>query len=168
MFNRSAQEEKTLLMNISKEDKQMKKMIAITAAAVLIVCISASGATAGAARRHTIEGVMIGTGIAILGAAIYNEIHDDDRTVHVVHHGDRHPPRRVCQPPAPRNRYAYKKHHRGARGHWVIKKVWVGPKYEKRWHPGHYNHRGAWKSGRHKKFLVKEGYYKKEKVWVRD
>ncbi len=157
----------------------MKKTIAITISVIFIVCLSGSAATAGAARRHTIEGIMLGTGIAILGAAIYNEIHDD-RTPRHVYHRDQNrgykdkPHRRDTH-----NRYAHNKYDRNRghhpkfkhsnrpRGHWEIKKIWIGPVFDKKWNPGHYNRRGKWVSGSYHRFLIKEGYYQKKKIWVR-
>lgn len=148
----------------------MKRTIAITTAVLLLTAIvSITSAHAGAARRHTIEGFMIGTGVAILGAAIINELNKDTGTVE-AHAYSRHP-RTVYEKPyyhGPR-----KKHHRGHRyahrnrGHWEIEKIWIAPVYEKRWNPGHYNRRGEWVSGRYEKFVVQEGYWTTEKIWVR-
>lgn len=145
----------------------MKKIICITTAAVLFICLSATSSTAGAARRHTIEGVVIGTGIALLGAAIYNDIHRDRASDQNQHHPAFH------KPPKHENRYAKRKrHHPRHKFHrpikrWEIQRVWIAPVYEKRWNPGHYNRRGEWISGRYQNFLIREGYYTEEKVRVR-
>ena len=145
----------------------MKKITAITTAILLFVCFSTVSAHAGSARRHTVEGFMLGTGVAILSAAIINGIHHDSR-VHDTNSyagpGRRHPARYDddCRG---RNLIKFKSH--GPRGHWEIEKIWMAPVYEKRWNPGHYNRKGIWVNGRNEKFLIKEGYYWKEKVWVR-
>lgn len=145
----------------------MKKIIAITTTALLLICFSTVSAYAGSARRHTMEGIMIGTGVAILGAAIINGIHQDSRP-HYTRNYSRHDEYRHNG-----YRHNYKnKHHRkyrshSTKGYWKIEKIWIGPVYEKRWNPGHYNRRGDWISSRHEKFLVQDGYFQKNKVWVR-
>ena len=141
----------------------MQKIIAITTIALLLICFSTVSAHAD---RKTMEGFMIGTGVAILGAAIINGIHNDSR-----HHYDRSYSRHS------RHYYAgyrqgYKKgHHRKykshrPRGYWEVERIWVEPVYEKKWNPGHYNRRGNWISGRYENFLVQDGYFQEEKVWV--
>lgn len=144
----------------------MKKITALSITVLLLICFSTVSATAGAARRHTIEGILIGTGVAILGAAIIkgmaNDSHhqyNENNFRHSRHYyaGYRH---------GYKNRqYRRYKSHR-PRGYWEVERIWVGPVYEKKWNPGHYNRRGDWISGRHEKFLVQEGYFHEEKVWV--
>ncbi len=133
----------------------MKKQIAIATATILVLGLSTSFAQAGAARRHTIEGFLLGTGVTLLGAAIVNNMNRPEPVV--VRHV--HAP-----PPTPSYRYA-KRHHR--KGHWETRKVWMAPVYETRWNPGHYNKRGRWVNGRYEEFQVSKGYWKKERVWVR-
>lgn len=149
------------------EDQTMKKTIAILTCTVMMIAMSASHAAAGAARRHTLEGFALGTGFALLGAAIYHEMHKDA----VIQYQPRKktPPRQAYRQDRHRKRYADRgrraNEYRG-RGHWVVQEQWIPPVYEKRWNPGHYNRRGQWISGHYKKFLVQEGYYKKVKIWV--
>ncbi|SDU03862.1 hypothetical protein [Desulfobacula phenolica] len=143
----------------------MKKIIGITTAVVLFACLSTVSAHAGSARRHTIEGIMLGTGVAILSAAIINEINHDSKPYYKNHYakpvGNHHTKY------AYQNRYDrnFRSHYKN--GHWVIEKIWVQPVYEKKWNPGHYNRRGKWIKGRYENFLVKDGYWQKTKIWVR-
>jgi len=145
----------------------MKKIITITTAVILLVCFSNGSAHAGSARRHTLEGVMIGAGATILGAAIISELHRNSRPYYVEKHYQ----------PNKKHHAAYrydhhKTHHKKfkphrPRGHWEIEKIWIAPVYKTKWNPGHYNRRGKWVCGRYNNFLVKKGYYQKERVWVR-
>ncbi|HCY84765.1 MAG TPA: hypothetical protein DHV36_06485 [Desulfobacteraceae bacterium] len=136
----------------------MKKQIAIVTATFLIVGFTASISQAGAARRHTIEGALIGAGAVILGSAIINSMNRPERASVVV--------KEYHHPPKPRyvKRYAKKAHRKG---HWETRKTWVEPEYETRWNPGHYNRRGKWVAGRYEEFKVADGYWRKDKVWVR-
>lgn len=145
----------------------MKKTITITTAILLFVCFSTVSAHAGAARRHTVEGFMLGAGVTILSAAIINGIHRDSRGHYTKSYArpDRRHPDRYDDGCGRRNHRKIKSH--GPRGHWEIEKIWISPVYEKKWNPGHYNRRGIWVSGRHKKFMIKQGYYREEKLWVR-
>ena len=147
------------------EDKKMKKTITLIPIVLLLICFATASAHAGAARRHTIEGFMLGTGVAILSAAIYNGIHNDASPVYAGHH-----------PMDDRNyRAAYrhgKRHHKRYSsfrpvGHWETIRTWINPVYESKWNPGHYNRRGEWVDGRHENFLISDGYWQEEKVWVR-
>lgn len=138
----------------------MKKQIAILTASFIIIGLSTSFAQAGAARRHTIEGFLLGTGVTLLGTAIIHSMHDSGPVV--VKTAPRH---------HHKHRYAkhHKKHHKGYRkGHWKTRKVWVEPVYKTRRNPGHYNKRGRWIPQRRQKVLVAEGYWEKERVRVRN
>ncbi|WDP89646.1 MAG: hypothetical protein HUN04_07895 [Desulfobacter sp.] len=131
----------------------MKKQIAIVAAAFLIIGLSTASAQAGAARRHTIEGILIGTGITLLGTAIANSISHPAPERTIVHH---------------RYDARYAPHHKKhRRGHWEICRIWVKPVYTTSWHPGHYNKRGRWTPGRHQRRLAKKGHWERKRVWVR-
>ncbi|CCK79233.1 hypothetical protein [Desulfobacula toluolica] len=155
----------------------MKKIIAITTAVVLFACLSTVSAHAGSARRHTIEGFMLGTGVAILSAAIINEINHDSKPYYTNHYArsdrNHHTGYANQHRDTHQHRYAHKNRHdgnfisTGPKGHWVIEKIWKQPVYKKKWNPGHYNRRGKWINGRYKKFLVKDGYWQKTKIWVR-
>ena len=132
----------------------MKKFTITTIMLVIISLIWGPAAQAGAARRHTIEGFMLGTGAAILGTIIYNGMNREPERV-VRRHGPppRHDSFRTCR--------------RGpARGHWEMEKIWVEPVYQERWNPGHYNRRGNWIPGRNERFVVQEGYWQQRRVWV--
>jgi hypothetical protein len=136
----------------------MKKQIAIVCATIFVVGATASISQAGPARRHTIEGALIGAGAVILGSAI---IHQMSRPANA-----RVAVRQYHYPPKPRY---VKRHAKKAcrKGHLEIRKIWVEPEYETRWNPGHYNRRGKWVSSRYEAFKVADGYWRKEKIWVR-
>jgi len=141
----------------------MKKLITILTVVVLVTGLTAASSYAGAARRHTIEGIMIGTGVAILGAAIYNGMNNDRRhTTYAPAYDYNYKPRHH------KRRHHHRRHvHHGPWGHWEIEKYWVEPIYETRWNPGHYNRHGDWITGQYQKFCVRQGYWDKRKVWVR-
>ncbi len=143
----------------------MKKLIAITTSVLLMSFFSTVSAHAD---KKTVEGFMLGTGIAILGAAIFNGIHNDSTSYQYSRHRSEPPKLRHAEHRYDR-RYRHKKrfNHHGPRGYWEIERIWVDPVYEKKWNPGHYNRRGNWVSGRHEKFLVRNGFWREEKIWVR-
>ncbi|MCF6246418.1 MAG: hypothetical protein L3J69_03555 [Desulfobacula sp.] len=144
----------------------MKQIIAITTGLLMIMgIISVSAAHAGAARRHTIEGFVLGTGVALLGTAIFQEMNKDaaPRPAYTRHWPDRYEEEGFKQ-------YKYRHHRKYAertRGHWESERVWIAPVYEKRWNPGHYNRTGTWMSGRYENFVIEQGHWAKNKVWVR-
>ncbi|MDD9303727.1 MAG: hypothetical protein HUK40_15860 [Desulfobacter sp.] len=125
----------------------MKKQIAIITASFLIIAVFAGFADAGAARRHTIEGFLLGTGVTLLGTAI---VHNMNRPEPVAIRKGRHHGNRNCR-----------------KGHWETQRIWVEPVYETRWNPGHYNRRGRWICGRQERFEIAQGYWQRERVWVR-
>jgi len=146
----------------------MKKQIALAAAAVFITTLFTGFAQAGPGRHRSnhpqrpthhhdknnvLEGVVLGAGALILGTAIAQSLNSPRQTaqIHATH-----------VPTRPGHRKLHKK-----RGHWETQKIWVAPVYETRWNPAHYNARGRWVQGRHQQFLVAEGFWKKERVWVK-
>jgi len=142
----------------------MKKIIAITTSVLVLTFFSTVSAHAD---RKTVEGFMLGTGIAILGAAIYNGIHNDSP-----------PPQYIRNHPLP-DAYRYagyrydhwnknnrKYSHLGPGGHWKIQRIWIDPVYEKKWNPGHYNPIGYWVSGRYEIFQIQNGFWQEKKIWV--
>ena len=145
----------------------MKKMISITVSVLMLICLSTVSAHAD---RKTMEGFLLGTGVAILGTAIYHGLKDDPKPQYSEpaqrhdhyhyagyrHHGHRH-----------KHKHHRRHHHYGPSGHWEVERVWVEPVYEKKWNPGHYDRNGEWVSGRYERFIIKEGYYREERVWVR-
>jgi len=153
------------------EDK-MNKIITIITTVLFLVCFSAVPARAD---RKTMEGFMLGTGVAILGAAIINGMNDNDGPRYSRHHS----------PPPPDvyhiefrgghdgrydrrhdRRHDRRDHHYGPDGRWEMVRVWVEPVYERRWNPAHYNHRGEWVDGRYESFQITGGYYQDQRVWV--
>lgn len=144
----------------------MKKLIAIATLSMTIVVLSQAPARAD---RKTMEGFLLGTGAVILGSAIIKGLNCDSsrpRYSAAVHVPDRH------YPPGPQHRYNDRRHpkyagnHHRPRGHWEIEKKWVEPVYETKWNPGHYDRSGIWVSGRYEKFIVQDGYWQENKVWV--
>ena len=121
----------------------MKKRIAIAALALIVAVTGV--ATAGPARRHTMEGFVLGAGIALLGTAIIHGMAEPEPVV--VHH---HPPRH--EPPG--------------RGHWETRRVWMEPVTETRWNPGHYDRHGRWVQGRYEQVIVSDGYWSTQQIWV--
>jgi len=144
----------------------MKNVITITTAVLLLTSFSIVSAYAGAARRHTIEGFMLGTGVAILGAAIINEINNDSKPQYQRNHSRQGRYRHAGYRHSRNKRHHSKYKHHRPRGYWEIERVWIEPVYIKKWNPGHYNRRGKWISGRHEKFPVQKGYFQEKKVWV--
>nr|WP_320191040.1 hypothetical protein [uncultured Desulfobacter sp.] len=151
----------------------MKKHIALAAAAIFITSLFAGVVQAGPGRhgpdrshhhRHNhqdhhnndvLKGLVVGAGALILGTAIAQSLNRPNQPV------------RTHAAPVPPKPHYYTNHHAWKpNGHWAIKKIWVAPVYETRWNPAHYDPRGKWVRGRHQQFLVAEGYWKKEKVWV--
>jgi len=148
----------------------LKKIIAITTGLLMIMgIVSVSAANAGAARRHTIEGFMLGTGVVLLGTAIIHEMNKGDRPIHTYTHNR---PDRYENPKKNHHKqYKRSKHQRKyakrSRGHWELERLWIAPVYERKWNPGHYNRKGKRVSGRYKKFMIEQGYWSENKVWVR-
>jgi hypothetical protein len=135
----------------------MKKISALTLTLIVIACFS-TAATAGPARRHTIEGIVLGTGIAIMGTAILhgmNKGHQPclDSPKHKRHTNNRH-------------QRQYARNDNGPRGHWEIQKIWVTDKHQKRWNSGHTTSRGRWVNGRHKRVRAQRGHWQAQRVWV--
>lgn len=144
----------------------MKKFIIAITAVIFIISVSAVSASAGS-KKHHLEGFIIGTGVAILGAALINELNNDR-------------PRVVIHEPAPHWKH-HKRHHRKHHrkhydpycdwddepdGHWETRREWIPAIYEEKWNPGHYDSYGEWVTGRYERFVVQEGYWKETKVWV--
>ncbi|MBT3177091.1 MAG: hypothetical protein HOG03_08790 [Desulfobacula sp.] len=140
----------------------MKKIIATTTSVLVLTFFSTVSAHAD---KKTVEGFMLGTGIAILSAAIYNGIQKDSAPQYKQKHS-RHDKYSHSGRYEQRNNNQKKYYHKKPRGSWTIEKIWVDPIYEKKWNPAHYNHRGKWVSGRHEKFLVQNGFWQEKKIWV--
>nr|WP_321402794.1 hypothetical protein [uncultured Desulfobacter sp.] len=145
----------------------MKKQIALAAAAIFITTLFIGFAQAGPGRyqsshphrqtqthhhdtNNVLEGVVLGAGALILGTAIAQSLSNPCQPAQV---------HATAVPPRPNHR---------KKGHWETQKIWVAPVYETRWNPAHYNAQGRWVQGRHQQFLVAEGFWKKEQVWVKN
>ena len=145
----------------------MQKIISIITAVLILVCFSTVSAHAD---RKTMEGFMLGTGVAILGAAIINGINNHSSPQATNNHSwsnnhrDNHHYARYK--PMHKNRHHRKHWKKRPRGHWEVEKIWIEPVYETKWNPGHYNRRGNWIEGRNEKFIVTQGCWQEDKVWV--
>lgn len=113
----------------------MKKIITMIVATAVMISMSVAPGYAGSRNRHLAQGILIGAGAVILGAALANEIRHDSR---------------VCVNVSPPNRYS--RHQR-------VERVWVEPRYERRWNPGHYNQRGHWVKGQYQMVIVSPGFW---------
>ncbi len=156
----------------------MKKIITAAAAVVFVCSLSVSSAHAGSGDRIA-EGIIIGTGLGILGATIVHGLDNDRSSVHVYHQNSR--PRnsrydngwRWNERRYDSSRIRYNRYQSG--GYWEVRRVWVEPVYRevwverrhnphrRHWNSGHYDRRN---SGRYDRQIVREGYYKTERVWV--
>jgi len=118
------------------------------------------------------EGFMLGTGVAILGAAIIHGMNDnDDRPQYSRHHSPPPPPEVYIEyrdGHNDRNHWEHHGRHHYDRpdGRWEIVRIWVEPVCERRWNPAHYDHRGEWIEGRYENFEISGGYYQDQRVWV--
>ena len=142
----------------------MKKTIITTMTIICIVSITAASVYADSRKRHRhqLEGFIFGTGAGFLGATIMNKLHHKRPKVYV-------------EEPRHKKRHYAKRHRRDRRyrqsqaqpaGYWKVKKEWVPEEYVEKWNPGHYNKRGKWVGGRLERFVVREGYWEKRRVWV--
>jgi hypothetical protein len=147
------------------EDVKMQKTISIVTATLTLILFST--VSSAHADRKTMEGFIIGTGVAMLGAAIINGMNNNADVAYTPHHSKQHDYNYNGQRYKSKNR-SHRQHYKGRhRGHWEIEKIWIEPVYETKWNPGHYNRRGKWINGRHEKFLVAKGWWQESKVWVR-
>ncbi len=148
----------------------MKKITALTLTLILIACFSTPSADAGAARRHTIEGFILGTGAVIIGTAIIHGLNKDQQPSLNRQPSRKYKPShnysRQRKHQSYRHHRRYAKHSAPPRGHWKIREVWIADKYKERWNPGHYNPRGTWVEGRYTDFLVRKGHWQTQKIWI--
>ena len=143
----------------------MKKRIVLIMTLIMFTCFSTVAAHAGSARRHTIEGFLLGTGAVILGTAIIHELNRNAKPSRNWHDQTWGKPGRHYIPRHYNRGCKQIKHHR--HGHWKIQQIWIEPVYEEKWNPGHYNPRGKWICGRYEHFLMQKGYYQEKRVWIR-
>ncbi|MCP4119059.1 MAG: hypothetical protein GY737_27390 [Desulfobacteraceae bacterium] len=129
----------------------MKKLIAMTLVTGILLSVAVVPGHAGSRERHLVEGIIIGTGAVILGAAIADEIRGDVG-VCVVKKRKHY-----------RHRNKHRNWHPRHRRHGRVKWVWVEPIYGLRWNPGHYNRRGYWVQGRQEKVIVRDGFWEKRR-----
>ena len=161
----------------------MKKTLSIFLAAALLIPLSFSQASAGPRDNHILETVVIGTGVALLGAALIHEAGQDNRrkvynhneynSRGPSHRRDKHQKHEVYsrdgqqrrdRHPA-KNWKAFNKNR--SQGKWVNERIWISPRYEKRWVPGHFNKRNRWVRGRHEQVMIKNGHWEKRRLWYR-
>ncbi|OGR10029.1 MAG: hypothetical protein A2097_03125 [Desulfobacula sp. GWF2_41_7] len=140
----------------------MNKLITGITIVLFLICFSTIPARAD---RKTMEGFMLGTGVAILGAAILHGMNDNDRPQYSRHHS---PPPEVHfeYRGGHDNRHPRRHHDYRQDGRWEIVREWIEPVYERRWNPAHYNERGEWVEGRYEEFRITGGYYQDQHVWV--
>ena len=89
----------------------------ITLTLVIFACFSTTPANAGAARRHTIERFILGTGVALMGTAIIHSMTKGHQPSLDYPRHKRHDNNR--------NQRQHARYDRDPRGHWEIQKVWV-------------------------------------------
>jgi hypothetical protein len=97
-------------------------------------------AIAGSKHRHRLEGLAIGIGSMLLVDAIHNQFLPSERFIGV-------PPSRPC-------------------GHWEIRRHWVPPEFRRVWCEGHYDRHHRWIPGYWTRVKVRDGYYRRARVWV--
>ncbi|MBF0099632.1 MAG: hypothetical protein HQK77_01860 [Desulfobacterales bacterium] len=159
----------------------MKKQIMIMITILSCVVFVTSSAFAGSKQRHRWEGVAIGVGASILGAAIINDAHRShdnvvtERVITVPDYEPRHRPphhsREYHHYYHPSRDYDDYRHssrhdsHRNQNGYWDVRNVWVPPVCEKVWNPAHFEN-SVWVQGHWISIEKYPGYWKEEKVWI--
>ncbi|MFH2059015.1 MAG: hypothetical protein ABIJ59_08945 [Pseudomonadota bacterium] len=142
----------------------MKKTIAtITAVFIAILFLSAPAR----ADRKTMEGFLLGTGVAILGTAIIHGINKNDKPAYQSSYSGHQTNDHASYRHRDRHRLHKRHYNRGPRGYWSVERVWIEPVYEEKWNPGHYNRHGEWVDSRYDRFIVSNGYWREEKRWIR-
>ncbi|WP_041272978.1 hypothetical protein [Desulforapulum autotrophicum] len=114
----------------------MKKIIGMTLMTLLMISIYAAPGYAGSRNQNLVQGIVIGTGAVILGAALLQGFHHDNR-VRVVasnHRGYRPDTRQ----------------HSPVRG----QRAWANPRYERQWNSGHDNRQGHRINGPYERVVV--------------
>ena len=155
-----------------------KSLITLIITSVFTFVALTPVAHAGNVQRQRWEGIAIGLGAAIIGAALLNqqkEYTQQPQTTYKSTPGYGDTPSRYYRPeydPEPHHRYAPKHHnpgyHKGQhhRGHWEVRKEWVPPTLKKVWNPGHYTRHGKWIPGHWIKIEDSPGYWTETRVWV--
>lgn len=134
----------------------MKKLIAMTLVTGMLLAVSVVPGHAGSRDRRLVEGIIIGSGAVILGTAIAHEIRGNGGACVVQ--------KRSHYRQRDRHHNWYRDRHRNWRpSHGRADRVWVEPIYGLRWVPGHRNNRGYWVQGRHKKVIVRDGFWEKRR-----
>ena len=136
----------------------MKKIAVASTAIIFLVSVCSSQALAGSKQQHRWEGVAIGLGAALVGAALLN--HHSTGAGYAAS-------AQVSPPQRHPSRVSGANHHRSPqRGHWETRNVWVDPVVERVWNPPHYNRRGHWVAGKWITVERSAGYWKNHRVWV--
>ena len=141
----------------------MKKTIITIIAITCMISLTSISSHAGSSKRARLEGFIIGSSTAFLGAAIINQLHHNRPRVIIHESKPRHHKKHYR---SNRHRHNDRRRYHEPRGHWEVERIWVAEEYEERWNPGHYNKKGVWKSGRYQRFVVREGYWTEKRVWV--
>ena len=136
----------------------MKKFAITSLALVFLLSVCSAQALAGSKQRHRWEGVAIGVGATLLGAALLNQHAPQGRAWGSA---------TVSNPHRASDRFSRNARYRQHRqGRWETRKVWVEPVIERVWNPAHYNRAGRWVQGRWITVERSPGYWKEERIWV--
>lgn len=151
----------------------MKKFAITSIALIFLLSVASTQALAGSKQQHRWEGVAIGVGATLLGAALLSEHSSHDGYRVSAHIG--YPPRDAYRHSYGHSyKHSYRhshrdfdrdRHHKYRRGHWETRRVWVGPVHDRVWNPPHYNRRGHRIPGSWITVERSPGYWKEERVW---
>ena len=128
-----------------------KNLLVVLLIPILLTAFMSTPTWAGNLQRNRWEGFAIGVGAAILGNALLKSFRHSDPAPPYTRHD-----RPIDYAPHP------VKH----RGHWVVRKVWVPPKFEEAWNPEHYNRHGQWFPGQWITIKRATGYWIQKRIWV--
>ena len=153
----------------------MKKWMILLLVPLIMMPLTVSRSHADPRHDQLIKGMIIGTGAALLGAALIQEIHHDGRNRLPARGYSGHPGRYPGEPhhrnkgPSPHEYRRGMGHYHGGPPHmgknaFPFMTVWVPPLFDTQWVPGHVNRRGFWVKGHYKKNLVRKGYWDKRRV----
>ncbi|MBF0413879.1 MAG: hypothetical protein HQK70_14380 [Desulfamplus sp.] len=153
----------------------MKKVMTLIFITIFGVVTTVGCVHAGSRGRYNhhhgngiVEGLIIGTGAALLGAAIINGLNSQPKYYNpsvVVSPERRDNYSNSDQYSNDSDEYYRDEEHKG---YWSVERVWVPPLYRQQWYPGHYSRRGYWVTGGYARILVRDGYWENRRVWVRN
>ena len=140
----------------------MKKIIITIMAIIFMISFAAVPSYAGSSRKDKLKRLLFPIPVPV--PIIIHTERSRDRDY------DRAPKRqkRHYRSDHRTNRHRYnKRRYNQPSGHWESKRVWISPEYEERWVRGHYsNRKDRWIRGRYEQVVVREGYWKKNRIWV--